>query len=340
MHASGDRSRPAFLVFTGLSVVLAALAVLAFTRVDAAPSFPADPGKLDKVGVVLAPGARGAWDSEMVESPSVVGDGNGFAMAYVGYDQAHVARIGLARSADGIRWRRSSAPILGPSGVPGSPDAGGTTGPVLVRIPGGWVMFYVGLTEAGYEAGRKTINYAAATSLDGPWVRHGVVVKPAGNGWRARAVWHVSVVRFAGTWFMFFNATGANGRESIGYATARALAGPWKVDDRNSPLLAPVGGGWDSHFVGDPDVRREGGRWVMHYYGYDGHHAGDGRAVTSDADFPLGWHRAGLELAPSKPYDAQFAHKPWVTTVDGREFHYYTAVSTDDRRQIALAVGR
>lgn len=304
--------------------------------------FPDDPGIYEKVGVVLAPSPRG-WDADAVESPSVAWDAAAgqWVMAYTGYGTVggvQRASIGLAFSRDGRSWHKTPDPILGASHVDGAPDEAGTTGPVLLRTRGGWILFYIGLTATGYEGGEKSINYATADSPAGPWRRRGVLVTPGGSGWRAQAVWHVSVVRDAGRWFMFFNATGADDLESIGYATARRPKGPWTVS--GSPVLTATAGEWDGRFVGDPDVRRQGDHWVMDYYGYDGEHAADGQAVTSAEAFPAGWRKTGVTVAPSESYDAKFAHKPWVVRIGGRWFHYYTAVDDDDNRQIALAVER
>jgi hypothetical protein len=331
------------LATAATAAATAAIATLALHAPADAP-FPSDPGKFEKVGVVLAP-SEGAWDSDMVESPSVVRDPSTrqWAMAYTGYgsaDGVQRAAIGLAFSSDGRAWRKVAGPILTGSGTPGAPDQAGATGPVLVRDRSQWVLFYIGLTDAGYESGAKTIDYATSPSLAGPWRRGGVLVAPAGTGWRSAAVWHVSVVRDGGHWVMFFNATGADRRESIGVATAKAIMGPWVVDDANSPVLSPDTGHWDGEFVGDPFVWRDGNRWVMDYYGFNGDHAADGRAVTSAEDFPLDWRRTGVELAPSEPFDSQYAHKPWLAWVGGRELHYYTAASGDGSRGIALAVRR
>jgi predicted GH43/DUF377 family glycosyl hydrolase len=304
-----------------------------------AVAFPRDPGLLHKVGVVLSPGPIRAWDDQMVESPSVVRDpAGGWAMLYVGYGGDPIRPgIGLARSADAVHWVKSSAPALTASSVPGAADEAGATGPVVYRQGSRWVLFYIGVTGSGYEQGRKTIDAATSQTLSGPWTRLGAVVEPDGSGWDAEAVWHVSVVRDHGRWVMFFNATGSDDKERIGYATADRLLGTWRVADE--PVLEPVDGTWESLIVGDPSVRRVGDHWVMDYYGVDGQHAADAEAVTTDAEFPLGWQRTGVVLAPSEAYDSQFAHKPFVVTDRGRLLHFYTAVGDDGRRTIALAVG-
>lgn len=276
---------------------------------------------VEKVGVVLGPSASG-WDSATVESPTVVRDGDRWAMAYTGYGGDPMrGGIGLAYSDDATHWRKAGR-IL--------PDA---TGPVLYRDGDRWVLYYIGLTEAGYEQGHKTIRYATARHLEGPWKTRGELVAPDGTGWDAEAVWHVSVVQDGDSWFMFFNATGEDDRERIGYATGPSLVGPWTVSP--DPLIEPHG---RERIVGDPAVRRQGGGWVMTYYVFDGDHAWDVEATTGAAAFPAGWSDPQTVVAPSEDYDARYAHKPWIVRDGGRLLHYYTAVSDAGERQIALAL--
>lgn len=305
---------------------------------------------LTKQGVVLPKGAGGTWDSVMVESPTVGYDPKSgrWAMTYVGYGTlsgAQRAGIGLAYSDDAIAWTKyGTAAVLPHSAVAGAPDENGCSGATWFweNDNNRYGMLYIGLTEPGYELGTKSLCYAHADSLEGPWTRTGAVIVPEGTGWRANAIWHASVpVQRDGKWYVFFNATGADNVERIGFATAPAISGPWTVNDTLSPVLGPTGTGWESHDVGDPSVRRVGDMWLMDYYG---HHispesASDGIAVTTDNAFPGGWtrHPSNPTLEPSAAYDAKYAHKPFCLYKGGVLYHYYTAVAADDTRQIALA---
>lgn len=303
---------------------------------------------LTKQGIVVAKGAGGTWDADLVESPTVMYDPKSgkWAMVYVGYGTttgAQRAGVGLAYSTDGVTWTKvGSAAILPHSGTPGAPDQNGCSGPVIFWDDDNdqYVLYYIGLTATGYEAGTKSICYATATALTGPWTRHGAVITTQPATWRANAVWHLCIVERDGTWYGFFNASDASDIESIGYATAPSLTGPWTVDDTHSPVLSGSGSGWDSLRAGDPSVRRIGDMWVMDYYGYNGSSAADGIAVCPDAEFPLGpWNRysGNPVLSPGAAYDGLFAHKPFVIYKGGILFHYYTAVSASNVRQIALA---
>ena len=300
--------------------------------------------KLRKVGVVLSPGVAGAFDENIVESPSILADpktGRN-VMVYTGYNLAPVGSAGYAYSDDLITWTKQGQLLAG-SGVVGDPDQGGITGPLLLWDQTGsqYVLYYIGMTGTGYEAGTKSLCRATATSLAGPWTRQGAVISPSGSGWRQTAIWHPSVVERAGVWYMFFNATGNDTLERIGYATATSINGPWTVDDVNSPVLN-VSAGWDNSIVGDPSVRRVGNLWVMDYFGFS-NAVGDGIAVTTDALFPLGWVKHPLNpiLVPTVgTYDGYLAHKPFTFQRGGDVFHYYTCVDlvSGGTRQIALAM--
>lgn len=306
--------------------------------------------RLTKLGVVLSKGPLTAFDGDMVESLCVGRDpiSGRLAGTYTGYGTSGAiqrAKIGLAYSDDGVTWQKYPTQIFEGSGVTGSVDENGTTGSVWYYENGTYYLFYIGLTTTGYEGGEKTICLATSTSLTGPWTRRGAMVSKAGAGWRANAVWHVSVVKRAGIYYMFFNATASDSKEKIGYATATSLLGPWTVDDVNSPLLVQGTNAreWDNGLNGDPHVRRIGDMWVMDYYSTSiggSSWAGDGLAFTTDALFPLGWQKynGNPVLVPSATYDAKYAHKPINYVERGKVYHYYTAVSATDARSVALAV--
>ena len=114
------------------------------------------------------------------------------------------------------------------------------TGPFVWHEDGRYYLYYIGVTEGGYEGGRKTINLATSTDLY-RWERHAgnPVVAPAGDGWRRDAAWRPYVVADGGTYYLFFNASGVvdgHEEEYIGHATSTDLM-QWTVDDANAPLL-------------------------------------------------------------------------------------------------------
>lgn len=282
-----------------------------------------------RAGVVLAKGAAGETDAGKIESPFVflTPDG-GLTMTYSGYnttDSAAVGRIHYATSADGLTWTKRGV-LLGASGEAGAPDEHGVTGGTVVIDPddGTFHLFYIGLDQPGYEQGTKRICHATAETLAGPWTRHGVMVAPEGTGWRQAAVWKPNLVRRRGQWFMFFNASGNDSRERIGYATATNLHGPWTVDDANSPVKDfDVA---DDKIMGDPFVWREGNHWRMDYFRATSTYAtpGDYYAITTDEQFPLGWVNQGQTTYTS--LDQGF--KPSLVYWRGRLWHYASTGGT------------
>ena len=60
-----------------------------------------------------------------------------------------------------------------------------------------------------------------------------------------------------------------------------------------NPILPVTPGGWDSRFASDPCMLRDGKRWLMFYYGYDGRHAQDGLTVSEDL---TRWEKAAQPL--------------------------------------------
>jgi len=266
-----------------------------------------------------------------------------------GYRFVTRPQIGLAWSDDLRYWNRDPRnPIFGGSGVPGSPDAEGTTGPFLWFERGTYYLFYFGVTAKGYEGGTKTMNLATSTDLH-TWKRHerNPIIAPQGSGWRRDAIWHPNLVKDGDSYYLFFNASGmVNGlqEEFIGYATSEDLF-HWTVDDANSPILVGSArpGAWDaSGRAGDPSVYKVGNTWYMAWYSWDRKNSADGLAWTTEEQFPLGWRvydrNPVLRIGEPGSCDALHAGKPFVFRANGMHYHFYTAVALDETRQIAVAI--
>jgi len=331
------------------AVAAATYAVKADTDAAAA-SLETDPlgNKLYKLGIVLDKGAPGSFDNVSVESLTTFMDPESGRLAgvYTGYgDTGGIMRagIGLAYSDDGITWTKNGQ-LLGGTGMVGDADKGGTTGPSIVLHNGIYHLFYIGLSETGYEGGSRSVMLATSPSLRNPvWTRRGKILDKGGNGWRMYDVWHPQVFQNGGKWYCFVNASGlvaGVNQERIGYATAPDITGPWTFDDLNSPLLSGDG------IIGDPCVNKVPGGWRMDYYYAAGGTASDWYTTTTDTAFPLGWRQHDpaqtqyRTIQPGVPtsIDEQYAHKPFIQRYAGKVFHYYTAVNSFGDRRIAAAV--
>lgn len=121
-------------------------------------------------GPVLGSGARGSWDESAVGDPYAVRCGKTFYLFYLGQNRFGVQRLGVARSDDGVHWRKSHLnPLLEPGGE-GDFDAGGLGEPAVFFSDGRWRMLYTGRDSA------EVRRLGWATSVDGVvWRKSGPV---------------------------------------------------------------------------------------------------------------------------------------------------------------------
>nr|HPI75017.1 glycosylase [bacterium] len=79
--------------------------------------------------------------------------------------------------------------------------------------------------------------------------------------------------------------------------------------------------------------------WVMFYFGaFWQPNAFDTFACSYDLVHWTDWNGPHL-IEPSEPWDATYAHKPWLVTHEGIVYHFYCAVG-DQGRVIALATSK
>ncbi|MBI3694427.1 MAG: hypothetical protein HY238_06270 [Acidobacteria bacterium] len=133
---------------------------------------------------VLEPGPPGTWDEAGVADPYVIRCGGTFYLYYLGQNRRGVQRLGVARSADGVRWQKLMANPVLDLGPPGSFDARGLGEPAVVRAGGEFYMVYTGRNE------REERRLGAARSADGVHWRRAALGSPiAGDQpWNSRVV--------------------------------------------------------------------------------------------------------------------------------------------------------
>lgn len=311
-------------------------------------------GETRALGVVLKADPNVPWMSSQVESPFVWFDDADMRLhmvftAYSGtYSKPGVGSIGHTTSLNGVDWDKPTQLLAG-SGIAGTADKSGCTGPVMVKGDDGiYHLFYIGLPEDGYEGGVKRLCLATTPSLSADFERRGVMIDISATApWRSSDVYHASIVTRLGKHYCFFNSKGkakapgndSQGNERIGYAVADSLLGPWVVDDANAPIVNTQNNTWKSQKVGDPCVWRDGPDWFMQYFGYDGKNAYDSIAITHDDDFPLGWREYGkptLVTSETSTFEYIMTHKPFVIFIGSIKFYFYTGVGS--ARTICLAI--
>jgi beta-1,2-mannobiose phosphorylase / 1,2-beta-oligomannan phosphorylase len=163
----------------------------------------------------LEPEARG-FDSLSVRGPSVIRDATGYKMYYSASDGSRYT-IGLATSADGVRWKKYSAnPILKPGGQ-GSWDDSGVLFCKVLLLGSRYYMWYSGRDGS-------TSRIGVATSNDGfVWTKYAgnpVINVGAEGEWDGFYVEAPAVTLANGLFYMVYTARPQKRAQQIGLATS------------------------------------------------------------------------------------------------------------------------
>lgn len=108
--------------------------------------------KDDAANPVFRPDPSQAWELHKVTACCVVPYRGWFYLFYIGFADENTARIGLARSRDGVSgWRRlPQNPFIRPGRSPDAWDHDAVYKPCVVRNGSGWMLFYNG-RRGGFE---------------------------------------------------------------------------------------------------------------------------------------------------------------------------------------------
>lgn len=195
----------------------------------------------------------------MIHAPSVVHTDDGYLLYYdgtAGKDPYEGWSIGVARSADGMRWEK----------YPGNPvlSGGSMHDPRVLRVRNHFVMWY---SELAHD--RWYIHQAK--SEDG--IRWGLspgpspMLSPGPRGsWDETGVAYSSVQWDGVQFHMWYQGQDLQGRWRIGHATSPNGV-VWAKDPVNPVLDVGTAGAWDSERVFTPAVIRDGTGWRMVYSG-------------------------------------------------------------------------
>jgi predicted GH43/DUF377 family glycosyl hydrolase len=172
-------------------------------------------------GPVLEGGPRSSWDERAVGDPYVIRIGDAFYLYYLGQDRARRQRLGVARSTDGVEWRKlRTNPVLELGGA-GAFDEVGLGEPAVWRARGFYWMLYTG------RDAREHRRMGLARSVDGVLWRKLPLVIEGDQAWD-RTVVCDPTVEVAGdevrVWFGGGDAPSPdeNLNGQIGYAVLRA----------------------------------------------------------------------------------------------------------------------
>lgn len=316
-----------------------------------------------KYGMVLLP-----EKGEKIDNPFVFRHRGEWYMVFVRFDGKGY-ETWLAKSDDMLNWKRLGR--IFERGQPGQWDSNQAAGyPVLFDTRWGgsnelrsfngkyWLM-YIGGAGVGYEPDPLA---AGVAWTDDPtavknWQRSAFnpVLHPHDPDARAfeqttiyhhcaiedetRSLGHRFVDFYNGK-MVFHTQKGANvNQERMGIAVSDDMEHWTRFG--SGAVIADVKSG-QGGISGDGVVQKIGDLWVMFYFGHgwrrDFGGAWDTFACSRDLEHWTKWTGEPL-IKPSEPWDATFAHKPWVIKHNGIVYHFYCAVGNRGRG-IGLATSK
>lgn len=309
-----------------------------------------------KYGVVLQPPP-----GKKVDCPNVFRHGGRWFMVYVQLENAPQGyTTQLAASDDLLHWQPLGTILL--RGATNAWDAHNAAGGValfdttwagsnaLQTHQGRYWLSYLGGNKPGYETPPLHISLASTTdpARTAPWEKLPAPVLRSDDA-DARAFEtdtlfksHIfrDLTRTLGAPFvMFYNARKPKDSERIGIAVSQDLRQWARYGDTQVLENARPEGLKHGVISGDPQIVRMHDVWVMFYFGaFWKPGAFDTFAASHDLVHWTKWTGPDL-VAPSEPWDKQFAHKPWILKHEGVVYHFYCAVG-DQGRVIALATSK
>jgi len=308
-----------------------------------------------KYGIVIR-GEAG----QCVDCPTVFRQNNQWYMLYVAIIPSSKTAVGyetyLARSDDLLHWEKMGKIMsFRPDGwdrwqVDGGialcdPTWGGTS--ELQTYDGKYWMSYIGGARQGYEPDPLAIGLAwTKTPTEArewtPIAENPVLSRDQADArafekqtlYKSQIIWDKA--KTLGSPFVMYYNGKSGGYEKIGMAVSDDMI-HWKRYGAE-PVVA---NGEDTQrgISGDPQIVRMDDLWVMFYFGaYWQPGAFDTFACSTDLVHWTKWTGPNL-IQMSEPWDAQYAHKPWVVKHDGVVYHFYCAVGNQGR-VIALATSK
>lgn len=306
-----------------------------------------------KFGVVL----RGE-PGELIDCPTVFRHDGRWFMVYAANKDNAGYQTCLATSDDLLHWRKLG-PILPfrgtgwdawqAAGAPALIDPAWGGSLALGTHEGRYWLSYLGGAQRGYEPDPLAIGLAHTTDPTAaqPWSQLETNPVLAADQADVRdfervTLYKSTIVRddartLGAPFVMLYNGKSRPyGHEQIGLAVSDDLR-TWRRYGEGPVLTNSGAAPWA--ISGDPQLIRFGDVWVMVYFGaFWKPGAFDTFAASYDLVHWTKWDGAHL-VAPSEPYDRQFAHKPWVLKHEGVVYHFYCAVGAEGR-VIALATSK
>ena len=317
-----------------------------------------------KFGLVITPSSK----EYKIDCPSVFRKGNRWYMTYIVFN-GRGYETWLAKSKDLLHWTSTGRILSFGDTSKGADvtdwDAHQRAGYIALQDPqwGGsyrlqqfnnqYWMSYIGGREKGYESGKLSIGIAHTKknpSMPHEWKRVGDPVLSMTDKdvrwWENRKLFKSHIIwdkeqTLGHPFVMYYNANGDSSNntpkwrwfERIGMAVSDDMIN-WTRYQADPVVHHRIG------ITGDGVVQRINGVWVMFYFGAFWENkpkeAFNRFAASYDLVHWTDWDGEDL-IKSSEPFDAKYAHKPFVVKWKGVVYHFYCAVDAKDNRGIAVA---
>ena len=223
---------------------------------------------------------RDNWDGLAVQKPSVLHETSGYRIWYDGLDFDENTQVGLARSKDGVSWKKAPQnPVL--DGEPDAWDASGEHAPFVMKDGNLYKMWY-----EGSDGNVRQLGYA--TSNNGiTWRKYsGNPVLQAGpESYDQFVAGHGTVLHEDGLYKLWYHAIGDQGA-IIAYATS-ADGINWT---KHGPVLVGAPESWDTGLWGPSVLNVNGTYWMWYSAGGPIYPISIGAATSPDG---VDWTRVG-----------------------------------------------
>jgi predicted GH43/DUF377 family glycosyl hydrolase len=314
-----------------------------------------------KYGLVITP----ETEAKKIDCPSVYRKGNSWYMTYIQFD-GRGYETWLAKSKDLLQWK-TLGKLLNFGDTTNADamewDANQKAGYIalqdfnwdgsyqLQKFNKKYWMSYIGGKEKGYETGKLSIGIANTDNdITRPhaWKTYDPILSMTDidvRWWENKKLFKSTIIwdkekKTGHPFVMYYNANGDTSNntprwrwfERIGMAVSDDMIN-WQRFQKDPVVHHKLG------ITGDAVIQKIADVWVMFYFGafWEGRKDAFNRfACSYDLVNWTDWNGDDL-IKSSEPYDAKFAHKPFVVKWKGVVYHFYCAVDAKDHRGIAVA---
>ena len=289
--------------------------------------------------VLHGSGIEGCFDSNGVDIPFVFFHRGKFHMMYAGYD-GEGYQTALATSDNLLEWEHKGIILKRLNEERWDKVGAAATWilkesdelfelPVLKKVDGKYWLVYHSYPQTGYESGPAEIGLAWSKDeelLEWNRLEQPVFSWKEGKDWEKGGLYKACIVQRDDLFYLFYNAKteGLSWVEQTGMAYSKDLMN-WIRCEEN-PLLKITTSGWETKFLSDPCVIRDGDKWLNFYFAYDMKHAREGLAISHDL---IHWEKVEEPIVTNGKVgeiDEIHAHKASVICYEGRMYHFYCAV--------------